>query len=231
MLPELQALFRAVAGDAEPAAYEAAVVAENVLAKPTTSSRRKTFAFLRDRYGLDPGQPLFAALRILWDHDAAAQPLLALLAALARDPILQATAPLVIGTAEGTAVRWEQLAAEIDRVEPGKLAFTTLRSTAQNTAASWTQSGHLAGRRNKTRARADARPTSAALALLLGHLCGERGDALFATPWVRILDAPAYRCRELAAEASRQGWIDYRHAGAVTEVGFSHLLPAAGAAR
>jgi hypothetical protein len=72
--------------------------------------------------------------------------------------------------------------------------------------------------------QAEAHSTSVAYALLLGYLCGERGEALFQTPWAQLLDAPPYVLHELAFQASREGWLEYRRTGGVTEVGFSYLL-------
>jgi len=82
----------------------------------------------------------------------------------------------------------------------------------------------LRGRTHKVRVRAESHPTSVAYALLLGYLCGARGEALFHTAWARILDAPAYVLHEQAFQASQRGWIEYRQTGAVTDVGFSYLL-------
>ena len=63
-----------------------------------------------------------------------------------------------------------------------------------------------------------------AYALLLGYLCDVRGEALFHTLWARLLDAPIHILREQAIRASQQGWLEYRHAGEVTEISFHYLL-------
>ena len=100
----------------------------------------------------------------------------------------------------------------------------TLGKIGRNTASSWTQSGHLRGRTNKVRVKAQSHPTSVAYALFLGYLCGSRGEALFHTDWAQLLDAPPHTLHEQAFLASQRGWLDYRHAGTVTDVGFSYLL-------
>ena len=69
---------------------------ENLLGKPTATTRRITFERLRELYGLDPSLLVFRALRDVWDADESAQPLLALLCATARDPILRAMTPFVL---------------------------------------------------------------------------------------------------------------------------------------
>jgi hypothetical protein len=100
----------------------------------------------------------------------------------------------------------------------------TLASIGRNIASSYTQSGHLTGRSKKERIRAENRATSATYALLLGYLCGERGEALFYTPWARLLDSPVHELHTKAQQASQQGWLDYRHAGQMTDISFNHLL-------
>lgn len=66
-----------------------------------------------------------------------------------------------------------------------------------------------------------ARPAAGGYALFLGYLSGARGNGLFTTLWARLLDIPPARAHDLAFEASRRGWIDYRRAGDVVDVGFS----------
>ena len=56
------------------------------------TTRRKTFVVLGQLYGLDPSILLFRALRHLWDADADAQPLLAMLCALATSLLFGAVA-------------------------------------------------------------------------------------------------------------------------------------------
>lgn len=224
MLDELRRLFAVCPPCATPADYSTAVVVDNVLLKPTYDTRRTTFRYLRDRYGLDREVVLFRALRDLWDADEAAPPLLAMLAACARDPLLRATASPVLAAVPGTVIEPSDLAASIADTFSDRFNDNTLFTTAQRAAASWRQSGHLIGTRHKRRTRAVCRPVAVAYALLLGHLSGARGDGLFATLWARVLDVPPHLARAQAAEVSRAGWIEYREAGGVTEVGFRYLL-------
>lgn len=78
----------------------------------------------------------------------------------------------------------------------------------------------LDGQHNSLRALAHA--------LLLGYLCGERGDASFRTPWAKLTDAPEHILRAQAEQAC-PGYLEYRHGGGATEVTFSHLLSEGGA--
>jgi hypothetical protein len=94
----------------------------------------------------------------------------------------------------------------------------------QNAGSSWQQSGHLRGKLNKVRQQANSGPVAVAYALILGHLCGERGQGLFETMWSVLLDTPPGELRAQAATASQQGWLEYRHSGDVTDVSFRRFL-------
>jgi hypothetical protein len=60
--------------------------------------------------------------------------------------------------------------------------------------------------------------------LLLGYLTGVRGQALFQTEYIKLLDCPLDKAIELAEEASRKGWIVFKRVGDVIEVLFPNLI-------
>lgn len=223
MLVELRRLLALLPADAPHEAFRASVIDDNTLLKGTIGTRNETFRRLRELYALDPAVPLYRALRALWDADPASQPTLALLCALARDPTLRVTAEPVLSAAAGEPVSGELLGGTIRLTWPGRYGARSLINIGRNTASTWTQSGHLHGRSHKVRAVVPATPITVTFALLLGHLCGQRGEALLTTLWTRVLDVGPTEIRALAFEASRQGWMEYRYAGGVTEVGFEHL--------
>lgn len=224
MLAELRLLLAACPPSASPADYRAAALEENVLLKATQTTRQRTLRGLRELYALDRSKPVFRALRDLWDADAEAQPLLALLCAVARDRLLRASSEVILATPVGVPVTSQMLAEAVKEQLPGQYNAGTLAKIGRNAASSWTQSGHLSGRVKKLRAQATSRPAAVAYQLFLGHLTDVRGEALFETLWARLLDAPAHVLREQAVAASRLGWIEYRHTGGVTEISFRHLL-------
>lgn len=224
MLKELRLLLAACSPATDVEGYRSAILNDNVLLKQTESTRRKSFRHLRELYGLDPQLLVFQALRILWDQDTQPQPLIALLCAITRDPSLRATTEVVLDTPSDATVIAQMISQSIDDQFPGRLNATTLATLGRNAASSWTQSGHLLGRTNKVRVEAQSHPTSVAYALLLGYLCDIRGEGLFHTLWARLLDAPVHILREQAILASQQGWLEYRHAGEVTEISFRYLL-------
>ena len=102
MLAELAAVLAATGKDATRSDYASAIVEANCLFKPTAATRRLTNQRLGELYALDPNVPVFRILRRLWSVDESGRPLLALLAALARDPLLLATATAVIPLPAGS---------------------------------------------------------------------------------------------------------------------------------
>jgi hypothetical protein len=227
MLVELRALLSYVdAAGATKADYLEAIQTANCLGKRSGRTRMLTFRHLVDLYALDPGLLLFRALRFLWQRDVHGQPLLAALCAYARDPILRAAVPLVLGSPEGATIARETIEEFIDEQEPGRFSKATLKSTAQNINSSLTQSGHLAGRVRKVRARAEATPGTVSFALLLGYVSGLRGELLFKSDFTRMLDCSFEKTIELAEDASRRGWISFKRVGQVVEVLFPNLITA-----
>jgi hypothetical protein len=224
MLAELSLVLEHVAVDAKADEYLAAVVDQNILGKPTQATRKRTAGRLAELYSLDRSRPVFRLLRHYWASDASARPLLAYLAAAARDPLLRESTPYMVSIPVGAAVDSRQVADHLEGRYPARFRPSTLLSTAQNLASTWTQAGYLAGKVNKKRSRPVVTPVVAAFALFLGYLCGMRGKLLLDTPWTRMLDRTPAQVADLAAEASRQGWLTYKGAGSVVEISFPGLL-------
>jgi hypothetical protein len=226
MVSSLRRLLSELPSDAAQSAYRSAVMDENVLGKATTGGREWAFRQLRRFYALDPQSLLFRALRDLWEYDPGGQPLLALLCALARDSVLRASAVVIVESGPGEVVTTSDFRAAIESRFPATYKENTLRTTAQNVASSWDQAGYLhqERRRNKVRTRVHPTSSATAYALMLGYLQGRRGQALFDTLWVRILDQGPSHLLDLAAAASQQGMLELRQAGGVIEVGFRQLL-------
>jgi len=224
MLAELRLLLTACPQSASFEEYRSAIIDENVLLKKTVATRKVSFRWLRELYALDRKTLLFRALRDLWDEDTQAQPLLALLSAVARDPLLRSTTESILTIPIGETVTPEMMMDAVNVSFPDRYSPKTLKSTGQNIISSWQQAGLLSGKLHKVRMSAQSLPASVAYALLLAYLSDARGEALFRTLWCRLLDAPVHILHEQALVASQRGWIEYRHMGDVTEVGFRHLL-------
>ena len=226
IVPALVQLLSSVDRSADATEYERSVLEENVLGKETAGSRQRTLRYLRELYLLRPDSTLFRALRDLWTDDPAGQPLLAGLCALARDAVFRASAPAIFDSDPGDEVTSLDLAEAVEKALPTAYSDSTLAKIGRNTFSSWEQTGHLevVAKTGKVRRRPTCTPSTTAYALLLGHLEGVRGAALFDTVWTRVLDHPRSHLTELSIVASQRSLIDFRHSGGVTDVGFTELL-------
>jgi len=225
MLNELRQLLDAVPLSSAPAeAYVQAIEQNNCLGKRSSRTRALTRRHLADLYSLNPDIALFRTLRYFWQRDPDGRPLIACLGACARDSVLRTSAEFILKVHEAQPFSREALEEYLEEQYPGRFSKATLKSTAQNLASTWTQSGHLMGRVKKVRARATATPGSTAFALFLGFLSGERGETLFESTYVRLLDCSFERAIELAESASRRGWIVFKRVSSVIEVVFPALL-------
>lgn len=225
MMEDLAVLLRELPSDASKQDYRAAIIDDNTLGKRTASTRKYNAQRLAELYALDPDVTLFRILRHYWEvSDEAGRPLMAMLCALARDPILRMTAQPVLALKSGERFEKKLLEEAIATSAPGRFSETSLAKIARMTGSSWTQSGHLEGRYNKVRARPVATPAAVAYALLLGFLGGRRGGQVFDTFWTEVVDASPERLHELAQEASRRGLLTYRNAGGIIDISFDAVL-------
>lgn len=224
MLEELRSVLLSCRPDATRDEYLYAIQEDNCLGKRTAVTRRLSSQRLSELYGLDPDVPLFHVMRRCWYSDRDGQPLLALLLALARDPLLRVSAATVLRMRPGEELARQQMTDALRRAVGSRLSDSTLDKVVRNAASSWTQSGHLKGRGRKVRQRVVPTPTSTAYALLVGYLDGTRGTALFESLWARALDAPPSELQDLAMHARRLGFLDMSQSGGVITVSFSRLL-------
>ena len=224
MLDELSMLLRFCPSSSAREDYVRALVENNCLGKHTASTRKLTLQRLSELYALDPKVPIFRLLRIFWNADDNSHPQLALLVALARDPLRRATASVVLGLQEGEEIARQRLTDALRQAAEGRLNDSTLDKVVRNTASSWTQSGHLEGRSRKKRKRIQPTPTSTAFALLLGYMLGNRARNLFETIYSRALDRDADELTFLAMDAKRLGFLDIKSAGGMTVMSFDTIL-------
>jgi hypothetical protein len=224
MLADIQSLFAAVSKDAAKEDYRHAIIDGNVLGKKTLATRVASAKRLSELYNLDPAIPVHRLLRFFWELDREGRPLLAMLCAAARDPLLRAVVPAVLAVPDGELVTKDMLETALVASVPGRFNPPMIQKIARYVASSFTQSGHLQGRVVKRRARPVATAATAAYSLVLGYLAGSSGQMLLTTFWTRLLDVPSDRLIDLATEASRRGWIIFRRSGSVIEVRFPNLL-------
>jgi hypothetical protein len=226
IVPSLMQLLNNMPYGATYVDYERAVVEDNILGKGTSEVRKRTFRSLRELYILRDDQILFRAMRDIWADDPKGQPLLAGLCALASDAVFRSTAKIITSREPGDEVNRDELGEAAEEQFPGVYSASTIGKIGRNTYSSWQQTGHLDAAEGsaKRRRRAEATASTVAYALLLGHLEGVGGEALFHTEWAKVLDRPVPHLLELATAASQRSLIDFRHSAGVIEVGFSTLM-------
>ena len=224
MLDELQTLLTHCQPAASAGDYASVIIENNCLGKRTVATRKLSFQRLSELYALNPQVPLFRIMRHFWYADRPGQTILPLFLALARDPLLRATAAPILRMPPGEELARQALIDALSRIIGNRLNVSTLDKVVRNAASSWTQSGHLKGRIRKVRQRVAPTAASTAYALLLGYLSGTRGPALFQTSWTKVLDAEPDELMNFAIDARRLGFLDMNQSGGVVEVTFSRLL-------
>jgi len=220
MLDELALLF---SQRAFPDDIKKAVLEENILGKSTASGRSLSLQRLTELYCFDNSVPIFRVFTALCRRDPAALPQLALLMAVARDPLLRASARPVLGLASGSQLMRDAPRNAIASVVGDRMNEAVLDKVVRNTSSSWTKTGHLVGRTLKRRAHIRANQTAFAFALWLAHKAGFGGAELFDNGWVAALDLDLSSARALAERAHVAGLINFRKIGDAVELDLSPL--------
>ena len=217
-------LARLLEAQADTSSVERVVVDDNVLGKATMSGRLLTLQRLRELYGLDRDIPLFRILVELWRREPRALPHLAILAALARDPLLRVTARSILALPEGGELARNEVRHALLSAVGTRLSPATLDKVVRNVGSSWSQSGHLEGRTFKKRHLITATPAALAFALWLAQAAGFSGDDILSNGWVSTLDLNPDGGRALLERVRATGLVDVRQLGPRLEIDASRLL-------
>lgn len=197
---------------------------ENLLGKPTFTSRQKSFRHVVELYGLDASQALFRILLRFAAINGDATPLLALVCVYCRDPQLRASFTLLEQTAPGTVIPRRLMEEHLEFHFPDRFSPAMKQSLAQNVNTTWTVTAHLHGRATKTRTLPTPYFLATTYALFAGYLTGLRGDFLLQSVFARLVAVSPPQAIDHLKEASKHGFLRLRHAGGVTEIDFSPLL-------
>jgi hypothetical protein len=224
MLSEVSTLLASVTTSAARGDYQREVVDLNVLGKPTKKARELTFRHLCDLYSLDVAQPVFRVFRQLWSQDEQARPVLGLMIALVRDPLLRSSQEFMLKKQPGDSVKRDELEALLAKDDPVRFSPASLKSFAQNINGTWTQAGYLSGKAHKTRVVPRITATNVTFALFLGHMEGLTGQRLFTSSWINLLPGSPDELVAHANSASHRGQIVFMNAGGVKEVRFPGYL-------
>jgi len=203
-----------------------AIQSENLLGKTSTAAAISALKNLFSLYGLKAPPAITRAMIRLWAGEANSHPLLALLCALARDPLLRDTAKAVLSAPIGQRFGAKELTEILTDKHSDRFGLATLRSLGQNCASTWTQSGHLSGRVAKVRTQVEATPEAAAFAALVAQAAGFGGPTVLSSLWMAVLDAPPEEQLGLLRRAQGRGLVRVRQAGAVFELQISPELTA-----
>ena len=224
MFLEMGALVRAMPLSVTRNDFIKAIVDENVLEKPTLSSRKKSLHHLVELYGMDPSKALF---RVLWDFghvDFDSLHQLCLVCAYARDPQLRHSFELVRTLHLGEVLERVAMEQHLEVGFPGRFSPAMKKSMAQNVNTTWTFGGHLAGKAKKTRRLPEPRPVSAAYAMFVGYLTGLRGDRLLDSTFAALVASNRSQLQTALALASARGLLSLKQAAGIVEFDFSNLL-------
>jgi len=187
MFQEMRTLVCSMPFEAARGDFSKAIVDENILEKPTQSSREKSLRHLTEIYGLDPSKALF---RVLWrfgHSDLDSLPQLCLVCAYARDPQLRQSFELIRSLRLGEALERASMEQHLELGFPGRFSSAMKKSMAQNVNTTWTFGGHLAGKTRKTRQLPQPHPTSAAYAMFAGYLKDLRGEQLLNSAYASLV--------------------------------------------
>lgn len=201
-----------------------AIIEDNVLEKPTLSSRKKSLRHLVELYGLDPSKALF---RVFWElahADLDSLPQLCLVCAYARDPQLRQSFELIRTLRFGEIFERSTMERHLEKAFPGRFSLAMKKSMAQNVLTTWTFGGHLSGKKNKTKRLPEPRPISAAYAMFVGYLTGLRGERLLDSNFAALVSSNRSQLQSALSLASARGLISLKQAGGIVEFDFSNLL-------
>ncbi|MBV5304384.1 MAG: hypothetical protein JZU70_09335 [Chlorobium sp.] len=204
--------------------FAKAIVDENILEKPTLSSRKMSLSHLVELYGLDQSKPLF---RVFWDFahaDGDSLPQLCVVCAYARDPQLRYSFEFVRNLHQGEVLSRIEMEQHLENGFPNRFSPAMKKSMAQNVNTSWTFSGHLEGKVKKIRRLPEPRPVSAAYAMFAGYLTGLRGTRLLDSPYASLVSSTRSQLQAALSLASAKGLLSLKQAAGIVEFDFSNLL-------
>jgi hypothetical protein len=224
MLNEMRLLVSSLPLTVSIPDFAKAIVDENILEKPTLSSRKKSLSHLIELYGLDQSKALF---RVFWDFahaDGDSLPQLCVVCAYARDPQLRYSFELVRNLRQGEVLSRMDMEQHLENGFPNRFSPAMKKSMAQNVNTSWTFSGHLEGKVKKIRQLTEPRPVSAAYAMFVGYVTGLRGTLLLDSVYASLVSSSRSQLQAALSLASAKGLLSLKQAAGIVEFDFSNLL-------
>lgn len=227
MFLEMRVLVHAMPLNVTKVDFTKAIIEENILQKPTMSSRKKSFRHLMEHYGMDPSKTLFRVLWALGHSDLDSLSQLCLVCTYARDPQLRHCFELIRTLRLGEVITRASMEQHIENGFPARFSPATKKSMAQNVNSTWTFAGHLAGKAKKTRQLLEPRPASATYAMFVGYLTGLRGERLLSSAFADLVSSNRSQLQVALSLASARGLLSLKQAAGIIEFDFSNLLTSA----
>ncbi|MBP3192964.1 hypothetical protein [Natronogracilivirga saccharolytica] len=210
MFDELKALI------SHGAFEEEEIIALNVFNKQSGSGIRKTLNFLSKLYDFRDDNQLWRIFLFMWKmSNEADQRVLSLLYAVYKDDLLRASIPVVLNTPKGKKIQVEKLQDKLYDQFPDRYTPKTMLSAAQNVASSWKKAAYIEGKVRNIRIPIQPGYPVVLFALFLGERDGLVGKDLLSTTWIKVLDQPLSRIKELLASAALNDLIEYQEAGGI----------------
>jgi hypothetical protein len=225
MLEEISTLCKNLPSDTLLETYKKAILDDNILGKPTFSSRQKSLRHLVQLYSLDTSCALFREYRRLAEVDGSSLPLLSAICTFCRDPQLRYSFNLIENLRAGEVLPREKMEACIEEGFPNRYSATMKQSLAKNVNATWTAAGHLSGKAIKKRTLPAPQFAASIYAMFVGYLTGLRAEMLVNSVFARLAGHQDIGILQshLVSGAAR-GWLRYRNSGGVIEIDFTPLL-------
>jgi hypothetical protein len=224
MYMEMRALVRALPLAVTKDEFTMAIIEENILDKPTMSSRKKSLYHLIQLYGLDPSKALFRVFWELGHADFESLPQLCLVCVYARDPLLRYSFELVRTLHPAEMLDRAAMEQHIENGFPDRYSPAMKKSMAQNVITTWSYGGHFAGKMRKTRRLPEPRPISAAYAMFVGYLSGLRGERLLDSTYAALVSSNRAQLLTALSLASARGLLSLKNAAGIVEFDFTDLL-------
>jgi hypothetical protein len=190
---------------------------DNVLGKRSDAAKVSTLDKLELLYGLKQRPGMLQAMLAIWQRSAA-KPMIAALAAVARDPLFRATARAMLEASVGEAINSHEFRAVLNTAMPDRFSDTTMAALSERCASSWAQGGYLSSGSKKRRQRAQPDRYAAAFAAFLAISAGFKGRAIIDSPWLDLLDVETESRLSLLRQAEADDLIRLRSAGHVFDI-------------
>jgi hypothetical protein len=226
MLPELSHLINSATLDMDISALQDLVVSQDILQKPSSSNRLKTFSYLKGLYGLNPNQAIYREFLTLAKISNSDFSVLAGTLAFGREPILRGCVDMVLATEIGNSLGREDFENWIRVYSPGQFSESMYLSFSHNLYASFYQLGFLGEAAGKVRIRKRRKitPITAAYAAFLDWLCGFNGMSLLDAKFTKTLELNKDENLSLLSSAGQKGLLNVALSGGVLLLDFNTWL-------